>query len=113
MLEVKCVRGSSGRVPAAGALGFRLFPSDGGLQAALATGVPGRYGEERVEVTEPYPVQDWLLPTATIEEVAEAVQNADKVVVDVRDAYRYRVESEPIDLVAGYISTSHQYSIYP
>lgn len=81
----------------------RVQVLDGGLQAALTAGIPGGAGEEKAAETEPFPVQGWLLPTATVEEVAEAVQDAKRMVVDVRDAYRYRGESEPIDPIAGHI----------
>lgn len=81
----------------------RVQVLDGGLQAGLATGVPAGAGEEKVVEAGHYPVQGWLLPTATVEEVAKAVQEAGRVVVDVRDAYRYRGESEPIDPIAGHI----------
>ena len=51
----------------------------------------------------PYPVTEWLLPRATIHEVAAVSTNKDYLVIDVRDNYRYKGESEPIDLVAGHI----------
>ena len=50
-----------------------------------------------------YPVEDWLSPTVSLEEVEQAAENPEYVVVDVRENYRYKGESEPIDLVAGHI----------
>lgn len=40
---------------------------------------------------------------STLEEVENELINGNSAVIDVRDAYRYRGESEPIDLVAGHI----------
>jgi thiosulfate/3-mercaptopyruvate sulfurtransferase len=42
--------------------------------------------------------ENWLLPTSTLEEEKEIAENS-ATVIDVRDAYRYCGESEPIDLI--------------
>lgn len=42
----------------------------------------------------------------TIDEVPEIIKNHDKVLVDVRQDFRYRGESEPLDRVAGHIPTA-------
>ena len=76
---------------------------DGGLAAALAAGAPVSSAAEAPTATSPYPVSAWQLPTATADEVARATQSGSHLVVDVREAGRYRGEFEPIDLVAGHI----------
>ncbi|HTE02400.1 MAG TPA: sulfurtransferase [Mucilaginibacter sp.] len=76
---------------------------NGGLQAAINAGV--------TLSTEPYtasPVQSYPVPaeyTGTVDiNKAGAAANDDKqMVIDVREAYRYLGQSEPIDLVAGHI----------
>lgn len=76
---------------------------NGGYQAAVAAGIPVSSGEEQATPAEPYPFKAWELPTILMEEVAKAVKDPNYLVVDVRDAARYRGETEPIDLVAGHI----------
>lgn len=76
---------------------------DGGYQAAIASGFPTNTGREEPKPTTAYPATNWKLPTSNIEEVAQAAQAEDAVVIDVREAGRYKGEFEPIDLVAGHI----------
>ncbi|WP_299701818.1 sulfurtransferase [uncultured Pontibacter sp.] len=76
---------------------------DGGYQAAVAAGIPVSSVKEQAKQVDPYPFKAWELPTITIDEVAKAVHDPDYLVVDVRDAARYRGETEPIDLIAGHI----------
>lgn len=76
---------------------------DGGLQAALAAGVPTDSGLKPVPATDSYPFRSWALPLADIGDVEKAAADAMRLVIDVRDAYRYNGENEPIDLVAGHI----------
>ena len=76
---------------------------DGGFQAAVAAGIPTSSGEEVPAPPTIYPANEWLLPTVDIHQVEEAVQNSDFIVIDVRDAERFRGEKEPIDLIAGHI----------
>ncbi|MGB6035618.1 MAG: sulfurtransferase [Cryomorphaceae bacterium] len=76
---------------------------DGGLQAAEREGLPINDAKVNVEATKAYPVTDWQWPTSTIDEVERASVTRQSVIIDVREAYRYKGESEPIDLVAGHI----------
>lgn len=76
---------------------------DGGMNAAVAAGFPVSSKEEQPGIARTYELTEWKLPQANIEEVEQAAQQDDHLVIDVRDAYRYNGESEPIDLVAGHI----------
>lgn len=76
---------------------------DGGLDAAIAAGFPVSAGSKTPISASSYPVTSWQLPLATIEEVEKIAQNPEFLVIDVRDAARYRGEVEPIDLIAGHI----------
>lgn len=76
---------------------------DGGLDAMLREGLPFTTLISKPIASTAYPVTTWKLPTVTLEEVAQAAQHTDYLVIDVREAYRYRGEREPIDLVAGHI----------
>jgi thiosulfate/3-mercaptopyruvate sulfurtransferase len=78
---------------------------DGGLDAMQEAGLPiekGLVRETREEGT-PYPVKGWELPVVDMDEVDKARSSGDAVVIDVREGYRYRGESEPIDKIAGHI----------
>ena len=76
---------------------------DGGLQTAVAAGYPTRSGEEMPNQSAAYPIKDWQLPIADMDEVTNAAAANDFIVIDVRDAVRFRGEKEPIDLIAGHI----------
>lgn len=76
---------------------------DGGLQAAQNAGLPITSEASKARTKSAYPVIEWVLPTVDINTVANAVQDPGYKVVDVREAFRYRGESEPIDTVAGHI----------
>lgn len=86
------------------ALGHQnVFVVDGGLDAIVKAGLLMSTVVDEPTRTASYPSTAWQLPTVTIEDVAEAVQNTSDLVIDVREAYRYRGEKEPIDLIAGHI----------
>ncbi|MBC6991234.1 sulfurtransferase [Hymenobacter sp. BT491] len=86
------------------ALGHRAVQVlDGGLNAALAVGFPTSATAPKRPGGAPYPQHTWSLPTATVQDVERAVQHESELVIDVRDAFRYRGEQEPIDLIAGHI----------
>jgi thiosulfate/3-mercaptopyruvate sulfurtransferase len=76
---------------------------DGGLQAALNAGFPTRSGEEAPAPAETYQSVAWQLPMADMSEVELAAKDKSSMVIDVRDAPRFRGETEPIDLIAGHI----------
>lgn len=76
---------------------------NGGLKEALKHHLPISSGETVIEKTSAYPTTNWLLPLIEIDEVDRVSENNEYVVIDVRDAARYRGEVEPIDLVAGHI----------
>lgn len=76
---------------------------DGGIQSAEKEGIEFSAGEEIFKKTDLIKTGGWLLPVKTLEDVENELIIHSSTVVDVRDAYRYRGESEPIDLVAGHI----------
>lgn len=76
---------------------------DGGKQAAEKNSIEFSSGEEPFEKAPLIKKASWDLPLSTLEEVENELENNSSTVIDVRDAYRYRGESEPIDLVAGHI----------
>ncbi|MDN3695453.1 sulfurtransferase [Chryseobacterium tructae] len=76
---------------------------DGGMQAAEKNAIEFSSGEEEFEKTELIKKEKWSLPLSTLEDVENELKSSSSTVIDVRDAYRYRGESEPIDLVAGHI----------
>lgn len=75
----------------------------GGFQSAVKSGISTNSGEEIFEKTPFILKENWSLPTSTLEDVEKEIAENSATVIDVRDAYRYRGESEPIDLVAGHI----------
>jgi len=79
---------------------------DGGFQNAEREGVELSSGEEVFEKTELIKKESWLLPVSILETVENELTSYSSTVVDVRDAYRYNGESEPIDLIAGHIPGS-------
>lgn len=76
---------------------------NGGLQAAEKIGVPMRAGVELANQSTTLQFENWSLPIVSLQEVEKMTTEGDGVIIDVRDAYRYLGESEPIDLVAGHI----------
>lgn len=76
---------------------------NGGMEAALAVGYPASAEVVMPRAADPSKVSGWQLPLATVEEVERAAADRDSLVIDVRDAVRYRGEREPIDTIAGHI----------
>lgn len=76
---------------------------DGGLDAIIREGLPMTGTIHEPVSTSSYPADAWKLPTVTLEDIEVAARDPDALVIDVREAYRYRGEREPIDLIAGHI----------
>lgn len=77
---------------------------NGGLNQAKRKHFPMSSKTEPVKkASEPYRMDQWNLPTIEMNGVAQAAQNPNMVVVDVRDKERYDEKTEPIDLIAGHI----------
>lgn len=76
---------------------------DGGIQNAEKEGLEFSAGEESFQKSELIKTKNWLLSQSTLEDVENELLNNSATVIDVRDSYRYKGESEPIDLVAGHI----------
>ncbi|MGH1518652.1 sulfurtransferase [Chryseobacterium sp. JK1] len=76
---------------------------DGGMQAAEKAGVEFSSGEETFDKASVIQKNQWKLPISSLEIVENDLKEDSSTVIDVRDAYRYNGESEPIDLVAGHI----------
>ena len=76
---------------------------DGGLDAIIREGLQITSGAEKYKSTSDYPVSNWLLPIVPLNEVVDKAESEEYLVIDVRESYRYRGESEPIDLMAGHI----------
>lgn len=86
------------------AFGFeKVQVLDGGFQNAEKQNVEFSSGEEAFEKSDLIKHENWLLSISTLEEIENELINGNSTVIDVRDAYRYKGESEPIDLVAGHI----------
>lgn len=76
---------------------------NGGLQAALQIDYPVNSGIEKFETTAHYPISEWKLGQATIDEVEIARNSSESIVIDVRDKNRFDGLTEPLDLIAGHI----------
>lgn len=76
---------------------------DGGFQIAEKAGLEMNSGPEHFHQTTIRISEKWQLPTADIDEVEHLLSEKSATVIDVRDAYRYNGESEPIDPIAGHI----------
>jgi len=76
---------------------------DGGLKNAVEAGVPVTNVIPNIKALPAYQADKWVLPTVDADKVAMSLADPGYLVIDVREAYRYRGESEPIDLVAGHI----------
>lgn len=76
---------------------------NGGIQAAEKIGFPINSEPVSIAKKENYPYTTWQWPIASIDEVEKVAELPSYKVIDVREAFRYNGESEPIDLIAGHI----------
>lgn len=76
---------------------------NGGLQEAIKLGFPTSSELETIEAVEKYPISEWKLAIANIDEVEQARNNDQNIVIDVRDKNRFDGLTEPLDLIAGHI----------
>jgi thiosulfate/3-mercaptopyruvate sulfurtransferase len=81
----------------------RIDVVSGGLENMQKSGVPFESGESVSPDPSKYVLSHWRMGTVTIDEVEQAAKDPERLVIDVRENYRYRGESEPIDLTAGHI----------
>lgn len=76
---------------------------NGGLQAAIKSGFPISSEIEPFDTVENYPIKEWQLGLADINQVETARNNDEFIVIDVRDKNRFDGLTEPLDLIAGHI----------
>lgn len=76
---------------------------DGGIQNAEKEELEFSSGKESFQKSELIKNENWLLPQSTLEDIENEILSNSATVIDVRDSYRFKGESEPIDLVAGHI----------
>jgi thiosulfate/3-mercaptopyruvate sulfurtransferase len=82
----------------------KVYVVSGGIEALQKAGFTIVEGiTSSPAAAQHYHFTEWKLPIADADQVAEAVENPDFLVIDVRENYRFVGESEPIDLVAGHI----------
>lgn len=76
---------------------------DGGYQAALKAGWPVSTQQPVARQQPAYPLRQWQLPVASMQQVKQAARDPESLVIDVREAGRYHGEYEPYEEVAGHI----------
>ena len=81
----------------------KVWVVDGGLQAAIISGISLSTENTKPHQPATYVAKSWQLPTVTLKDVEKASKESNQLIIDVREAYRYNGESEPIDKIAGHI----------
>ncbi|SDL57787.1 thiosulfate/3-mercaptopyruvate sulfurtransferase [Pedobacter sp. ok626] len=76
---------------------------NGGYAAAIKAGFAVNAEVPSAKPAESYPITEWQLPLAEIDEVEVAGNSDNHLIIDVRDANRFAGLTEPIDLIAGHI----------
>lgn len=77
---------------------------NGGLQQAMKLNFPMSAGKEKIKTAaEPYPYDQWKLPTIEMDEVEKVANDRNYLIIDVRDKDRFDGKIEPIDTIAGHI----------
>jgi len=76
---------------------------NGGLQIAEKSNFPLSSISFKNPISKTYPIDCWKLRTSKMSEVEKATSSNDYLIIDVREAKRYKGEIEPIDLIAGHI----------
>jgi thiosulfate/3-mercaptopyruvate sulfurtransferase len=76
---------------------------NGGLQEAVKAGFATSAENETFAKAEKYPVSEWKLALADINEVEKSRNKNENIVIDVRDKNRFDGLTEPLDLIAGHI----------
>ena len=81
-----------------------VYVVSGGLESIIDEGFEITIDEPSISSgSSEFVLDEWKLPVVDIKRVSEVAEHEDYLVIDVRENYRYRGDSEPIDLIAGHI----------
>lgn len=79
---------------------------DGGFQAAIKKKFPTTTIIPNPANSTDYDIKEWNLPLVNIDEVRNAINNEEYLIIDVRDQQRFDGHFEPIDVIAGHIPSA-------